>query len=74
MSDLLERTIGTEARVELMLDPGEPWALADKNQLELAILNLAIIPATQCPTAAGSRSGAASATANSRPSTPGNSA
>ena len=42
MSDLLERTIGTDARVELMLDPGAPWALADKNQLELAILNLAI--------------------------------
>lgn len=42
MSDLLERTIGTDAEVELDLDPGQPWALADKNQLELAILNLAI--------------------------------
>ena len=42
MSDLLERTIGAEAQVELKLDPSSPWALADKNQLELAILNLAI--------------------------------
>ena len=42
MSDLLERTIGTEAKVEMTLDPNMPWALADKNQLELAILNLAI--------------------------------
>ncbi|MEO6579548.1 MAG: ATP-binding protein, partial [Sphingomicrobium sp.] len=42
MSDLLERTIGAEAKVQLILDPGEPWALADKNQLELAVLNLAI--------------------------------
>ena len=42
MSDLLERTIGAEARIEMALDPGQPWALADANQLELAILNLAI--------------------------------
>ena len=42
MSDLLERTIGADAGVELILDPGQPWALADKNQLELAVLNLAI--------------------------------
>lgn len=42
MSDLLERTIGAGTKVELTLDPGMPWALADKNQLELAILNLAI--------------------------------
>ena len=42
MSDLLERTIGAEASVELILDPTEPWSLADKNQLELAVLNLAI--------------------------------
>lgn len=42
MSNLLERTIGTDAEVELVLDPREPWAMADKNQLELAILNLAL--------------------------------
>jgi signal transduction histidine kinase/ActR/RegA family two-component response regulator len=42
MSDLLERTIGADADVELRLDPCAPWARADKNQLELAILNLAI--------------------------------
>lgn len=42
MSDLLERTIGAEASVDLILDPTEPWSLADKNQLELAVLNLAI--------------------------------
>ena len=42
MSDLLDRTIGADAQVELVLDRREPWAFADKNQLELAILNLAI--------------------------------
>ena len=42
MSDLLERSIGADARIEMILDPTEPWALADKNQLELAVLNLAI--------------------------------
>jgi CheY-like chemotaxis protein len=42
MSDLLDRTIGADAHVELVLDRREPWAFADKNQLELAILNLAI--------------------------------
>lgn len=42
MSDLLERTIGADAGVEMTLDPAQPFALADKNQLELAVLNLAI--------------------------------
>jgi signal transduction histidine kinase/ActR/RegA family two-component response regulator len=42
MSDLLERTIGAEAEIEMALSPEAPWALADANQLELAILNLAI--------------------------------
>lgn len=42
MSDLLERTIGAEVEVKLDLAGGELWALADVNQLELAILNLAI--------------------------------
>jgi signal transduction histidine kinase len=42
MNDLLARTIGPLFRVEITLDPREPWAVADVNQLELAILNLAI--------------------------------
>ena len=42
MNDLLDRTIGSDANVRIALDPRNPWALADKNQLELAILNLAI--------------------------------
>jgi signal transduction histidine kinase len=42
MGDLLERTIGTEAEFEMVLCSDNPWALADANQLELAILNLAI--------------------------------
>jgi signal transduction histidine kinase/ActR/RegA family two-component response regulator len=41
-SDLLERTIGADARVELRFDRSNPWTRADKTQLELAILNLAI--------------------------------
>ena len=40
--DLLERTIGADAKVELNLQPGALWACADQNQLELAILNRAI--------------------------------
>ncbi len=42
MHDLLGRTIGPMVRIEMALDPGAPWALADSNQLELAILNLSI--------------------------------
>ena len=42
MSDLLERTIGAEARVEMCFAASDPWAMADANQLELAVLNLAI--------------------------------
>lgn len=42
MSDLLERTIGSEAQIEMQLASSAPWALADANQLELAVLNLAI--------------------------------
>jgi signal transduction histidine kinase/ActR/RegA family two-component response regulator len=41
-SNLLERTIGADAKVELRFDAANPWTRADKNQLELAILNLAI--------------------------------
>ena len=42
MTDLLARTIGSQIAIALDLDPGAPWALADANQVELAILNLAI--------------------------------
>jgi len=42
MSDLLARTIGPLYRVEMSLDPGGAWAMADVNQVELAILNLVI--------------------------------
>ena len=42
MHDLLGRTIGPMVRIEMALDPAGPWALADANQLELAILNLSI--------------------------------
>ncbi|TPW06954.1 MAG: histidine kinase [bacterium] len=42
MHDLLGRTIGPMVRIEMALDAGGPWAQADANQLELAILNLSI--------------------------------
>lgn len=42
MHDLLGRSIGPMVRIEMALDTAEPWALADANQLELAILNLSI--------------------------------
>lgn len=42
MSELLSQTIGAEITVETKLLSGLPHALADANQLELAILNLAI--------------------------------
>ena len=42
MSDLLARTIGPQIEIVMDLDPGQPWAMADANQLELAILNLSI--------------------------------
>ena len=42
MDDLLARTIGPLYQVEMQLDPSDPWAMADANQMELAILNLAI--------------------------------
>jgi signal transduction histidine kinase len=42
MSDLLARTIGPEFRIEMDLDTCGPWAMGDANQVELAILNLAI--------------------------------
>ena len=42
MSDLLARTIGPQITIEMDLGGAVPWAMADENQLELAILNLAI--------------------------------
>ena len=42
MSDLLARTIGPQISIVMDLDPRKPWAMADANQLELAILNLSI--------------------------------
>jgi signal transduction histidine kinase/ActR/RegA family two-component response regulator len=42
MSDLLARTIGPQIEIVMDLDPSQPWAMADANQLELAILNLSI--------------------------------
>ena len=42
MSDLLRRTLGEQVTVETVLGGGVWRALADPNQLELAILNLAV--------------------------------
>jgi signal transduction histidine kinase/DNA-binding response OmpR family regulator len=42
MEDLLERSLGPQTALEITLAPGLPPALGDINQLELAILNLAI--------------------------------
>jgi PAS domain S-box-containing protein len=42
MSDLLRRTLGEQVTVETVLGGGMWRALADPNQLELAILNLAV--------------------------------
>ncbi len=42
MSDLLRRTIGEQVSVETVLGGGIWRALADPNQLELAVLNLAV--------------------------------
>ena len=42
LADLIGRTIGPRIRVVLELAPGAPPALADRNQLEMAILNLSV--------------------------------
>jgi PAS domain S-box-containing protein len=42
MDDLLLRSVGPNLRVEKVLESGLPLALADGNQVELALLNLAI--------------------------------
>jgi CheY-like chemotaxis protein/two-component sensor histidine kinase len=42
MDDLLARSIDSNIRIEKQLPPGLPMAMADANQIELALLNLAI--------------------------------
>jgi len=42
MTDLLRRSIGPSISMEVDIPPGLPAALADANQLELALLNLAV--------------------------------
>ncbi len=42
MDELLARTIGPLFTVDVRLDPRGAWAMADANQVELAILNLVI--------------------------------
>jgi PAS domain S-box-containing protein len=42
MADLLQRTLGPSVTVETDIPPDLPAVLADPNQLELAVLNLAI--------------------------------
>ena len=38
----LPRSLGPEYAIALTLDKNRPWALADSNQLELAVINLAL--------------------------------
>jgi len=42
MDDLLARSIDSNVRIEKQLPPNLPMAMADANQIELALLNLAI--------------------------------
>jgi CheY-like chemotaxis protein len=42
MADLVASTSGPRVKLELDLDPDVPAAVADENQLEMAILNLAV--------------------------------
>jgi DNA-binding response OmpR family regulator len=42
MKDLLTQSLGPSVRVEMKLDPNISLAMADDNQIELAVLNLAI--------------------------------
>ncbi|UZK64954.1 ATP-binding protein [Sphingomonas sp. M1-B02] len=42
MDDLLHRTIGPQIETRRVTDPQTPWVSADFQQLELAVLNLAI--------------------------------
>ena len=42
MAELLERSIGPSVRIETRFPLGLPWVNADPNQLEMALLNLAV--------------------------------
>ncbi|HEX4709256.1 response regulator [Phenylobacterium sp.] len=42
LHDLMPRSLGPAHRIDLQLAGGAVWAMADANQLELAILNLAL--------------------------------
>ena len=42
MSDLLERSLGVDAQIEMLFDEVLPPIVADQNQLELALLNLCV--------------------------------
>ncbi|MEI9986334.1 MAG: histidine kinase dimerization/phospho-acceptor domain-containing protein [Aliidongia sp.] len=42
MTDLLERSLGSSIQIEARLPAALPLVLADHNQLELALLNLAV--------------------------------
>jgi len=56
MSELLHRTLGEPVRIETVLTSGLWRVHADANQLENAILNLAVNRAMPCRRAASSRS------------------
>ncbi|WFU31660.1 hypothetical protein QA635_35025 [Bradyrhizobium brasilense] len=53
MGALVNQTLGAEITVETDLFEGLPHALADMNQLELAILNLSINARHAMPAVAG---------------------
>jgi DNA-binding response OmpR family regulator len=53
MSDLLKQSLGPSVKLTTVLQPELPNALADSNQLELAILNLAINARDALPPAGG---------------------
>jgi signal transduction histidine kinase/ActR/RegA family two-component response regulator len=42
LHQFLPRSLGPEHAIALTLDKDQPWALADSNQLELAVINLAL--------------------------------
>lgn len=42
MAELIESTSGPQVRVEIVVDANVPMALADGNQLEMALLNLSV--------------------------------
>jgi signal transduction histidine kinase len=50
IEELLQRTVGPAIRLEIAADPDLPPALVDANQVELAILNLAINARDAMPT------------------------